>query len=198
LPRIYRFVLLLAVVYVAPVVAILAGVLPFAWRFRVLVAIALVMVVFARLRGHRPRDLGIRSDNLRGALIAHGALSAVLVALLGLASYAHLIRAPTPPDWSLFYLFYVFVSSPAQEFLYRGLIFAEMNAAGIASPLAQVLISAANYCFLHAIYRDSLTLAVTLALGLIWGAIYRRLPNLWAVSLSHAVLGAISIAVGVI
>ena len=46
--------------------------------------------------------------------------------------------------------------------------------------------------------RPALAVNAPLAIGLVWGALYRRYPNLWGVILSHAVLGLISILVGVI
>ncbi len=102
---------------------------------------------------------------------------------------------PTVPSWTLFYIFYVLVSSPSQEFIYRSVIFSEMNRAGIKNPLLQVGLSAVTYCFLHIIYKDWITLAVTFFMGIVWGVIYyRRLFG----ARDHAIVGVVSIATGII
>jgi membrane protease YdiL (CAAX protease family) len=67
-----------------------------------------------------------------------------------------------------------------------------LNRTGAPSP------AALTYAFLHVIYRDWLAFLAPLGIGLVWGAVYRRYPNLWAVVRSHAVLGLISIAVGLV
>jgi len=157
-----------------------------------------VLLAYSLWRGRRLRDLGFRTDNLKGSLAVNGALSALLVAVLLCSYAAGLIREPVPPEWGLFYPFYVFVSGPAQEFIYRSVLFSEMGAAGIRGALPQVLLSAVTYSFLHVIYNDAITLAVTLLMGVVWGLIYRRYPNFWGVALSHATLGAVSIAVGLV
>ena len=55
-----------------------------------------------------------------------------------------------------------------------------------------------TYAFIHVIYGDPLILAATLAIGIAWGTIYLRYPNLWGVTLSHAVIGVVSILVGLV
>lgn len=99
---------------------------------------------------------------------------------------------------SWFFVFYVFISSPAQEFIYRSVVFALMNRAGIVGAVPQVLISAITFSFLHCIYRDCATMVVTLFIGIVWGVLYRRHPNIAGVTLSHAVLGIVSFATGIL
>jgi uncharacterized protein len=92
----------------------------------------------------------------------------------------------------------VLVSCPAQEFACRGFLFAEMRRRGITGAWPQIGISAVAYAYLHTVYWNWLSVLAPLAIGLAWGAIYRRYPNLWAVIFSHAVLGPLSIAIGLV
>jgi len=101
-------------------------------------------------------------------------------------------------DWWWFAPFYVLVSCPAQEFACRGFLFAEMARRGIIGAGAQIAISAVTYAFLHVVYKDWLAFLAPLVIGLVWGAIYRRWPNLWGVVASHVVLGLISIMIGLV
>jgi membrane protease YdiL (CAAX protease family) len=181
-----------------PPLLIVFGIIPFAWRFVVLVAVAAALAVVALLRGTPARELGLRSDNLKPALAANLLLSLVLGGGLLAAYGLGLIRTPRPIDWWWFAPFYVLVSCPAQEFACRGFLFAEMEHRGITGAGAQIAISAVSYAFLHVVYRDWLAFLAPLAIGVVWGAIYRLHPNLWGVILSHALLGLISLAVGLL
>jgi CAAX protease family protein len=187
--------LLLAAFYLPPLL-IAFGVIPFTYRFVVLVAVAAALAAVALLRGTPAAELGIRADNLWPALAANAALAAVVGGALLAVLALGLIRHPRAVDWRWFAPFYVLVSCPAQEFACRGFLFAEMERRGITGARAQVAISALTYAFLHVVYKDWLAFLAPLAIGIVWGVLYRRCPNLWGVALSHAVLGLISISVG--
>jgi membrane protease YdiL (CAAX protease family) len=51
---------------------------------------------------------------------------------------------------------------------------------------------------MHIIYKDIGTMVLTFLVGLVWGTIFMRTHNLYVVTLSHAVLGAVAIMLGVI
>ncbi len=194
----WEFVGLVLIAYVTPVILLLDGVIPFRYRFTVLLGMAALVFGFEMVRGRSWRELGFRRDTLRGSLKANVALSLVLGIGILIAYSLGAMHVSTIHGFTLFYPFYVFVSSPSQEFLFRSVIFAEMKRAGITRPAAQVVISTAIYTLPHAIYRDVLTLVVVAVIGVFWAFIYRRYPNWYGVALSHAVLGALSIAVGLV
>jgi membrane protease YdiL (CAAX protease family) len=189
--------LLLASFYVPPLL-IYFGLIPFAYRFVVLVAVAAVLALVALHRGTPARDLGLRTDNLKPALAINAALSLAVGSALLAAYWLGVIRRPRTVDWWWFGPFYVLVSCPAQEFACRAFLFLEMQRRGIAGAWLQIVISAVTYAFLHIVYRSWLAFLAPLCIGFVWGLIYRRSPNLWGVVLSHAVLGLISIAIGLV
>jgi uncharacterized protein len=174
------------------------GIIPYAYRFHCLILLSFLMILYARYRKFTLKDLGFRYDTLQKSLFWNGVLSLFIVIVMLLAYHFNLIRTATIPDWSWFFVFYIFVSSPAQEFLYRSIVFAEIGTSPIRNTAATVLISALNFSFLHLLYHDALTLFVTFLMGSIWGVIYVKYPNFWGVALSHAVVGAVSIFVGLI
>lgn len=196
--RVVKFFAFMLVAYYLPVILIWVNVIPFDLRFHILVIMAVLMAVYSFWAKHSLKDLGLRKDTLKASLIWNGGLSALFVALMYGLYIAGLIREPTVPSWTLFYLFYVFISSPAQEFIYRSVMFAELEKANIKQPFLQIAISAITFSFLHVIYNDGITLAVTLLMGAIWGFIYNKYPNFWGVTISHAILGVVSIATGLI
>jgi membrane protease YdiL (CAAX protease family) len=193
-----RFAALLLAAFYLPPLLIAFGVIPFAYRFVVLVVVAAALALVAWGRGTPARGLGLRADNLKPALAANALLALVVGSALLAAWWLGLIRQPRVVDWWWFAPFYVLVSCPAQEFACRGFLFAEMERYGITGAWPQVAISAVSYAFLHVVYKDWLAFLAPLAIGIVWGVIYRCYPNLWGVVLSHAVLGLISISVGLI
>ncbi len=192
------FLVVALIAYVLPVVLLLLNVIPFSQRYIVLLSISVVLFAVALLRRRSWRELGFRRDTLRKSMLVNLVLSVVVGAGLLLAYAFGAIREPTIYGWSNFYLFYVLISSPTQEFLFRSFVFAEMRRSGIVSAIPQIAISTVLYALPHSIYRDLTTLLVAAAMGVVWGLIYRRFPNWFGVALSHAILGAISIAVGLI
>jgi membrane protease YdiL (CAAX protease family) len=188
----------LVILYLLPPALILVGVIPFARRFEVLTGMTVLMVVYDDLYDIGFRELGFRTDNLKASLLLNSLASLSLVLLMFVSFKAGLIREPTLPGWRLFFVYYIFVSSPSQEFLFRGNLFALMSRANIKSPLVQVVASSATFSYMHIIYRDPLTLAVAFGAGLLWGWIYQKHPNFWGVAFSHAIVGAVAILVGVV
>jgi len=181
-----------------PVVLIYLRIIPFEFRFTTLIVLTLVTGLYSYVRGYSFRDLGLQASRLRISIIQNLILVAVISTVILVASWLGLIRSPTIPEWKWFFPFYVLISAPSQEFLYRSFVFAEMNRTRLGGIIPRLTISAFTYCFLHIIYEDWITLVATLFMGIVWGYIYERTNNFWGVALSHAILGAISIAVGLI
>ena len=187
----------LLAVYVLPPALIFLGLIPFKYRFVVLILVATAMTGVG-LRVHGRRRLGLRRDNLAPSLYVNGAISAVLLVGLGLAPFVGLAYRAARPSMVWFYAFHVLVSAPAQEILYRSLVRAELDARAVANRGVRLAMLCVPYAFLHVVYRDPITVLITLCIGAVWAAVYDRIPNVWGVSLSHGVLGAVAFALGVV
>jgi membrane protease YdiL (CAAX protease family) len=192
------FLFSLVILYFIPPVLILASIIPFGRRFEVLAGMTILIVAYDWLYGIDLRELGFRRDNLKASLLLNAFASLSLVLLMFVSFKVGLIRKPTVPEWRLFFAYYIFVSSPSQEFLFRSNLFALMSRGVIKTPLARIVTSAATFSFMHVIYKDLFTIAAAFAAGLIWGWIYHRHPNFWGVAFSHAVVGAAAILVGLV
>jgi uncharacterized protein len=191
-------VLVLLVAYAFPILLIRLDIIPFAYRFHVLVAIAILLGAVARFSGMSRQELGLGTEGLIKSLAVNALLALVIGGLMMLAYWQGLVREPTRPNMTWFAPFYVLVSCPAQEFATRGYLFARMRRSGIVHPAGLILISAAVYASLHLIYNDPLTFLAPLGMGIVWATIYWRIPNLWGLMLSHSALGLISIFVGLV
>ena len=192
-----RFPAVLLLLFVLPVSLIVAGIVPFSFRFPVLVLMFLFVIAYSAFRGFSFADLGIRSDNLAASLGVNAALSALFSGVLLLLFYFRLIPGPYFPVWSVFIPFYFLFASPVQEFLFRSFLFAEMRASGIRRGWVMIAVSALSFSFVHVIYGDWRTLLATFSIGIIWAGVYFRFPNLAGVSLSHAIIGMFAILAGI-
>ena len=188
----------LALGYFLPITLIWAGVIPFEWRYPALIMVFLGMLYYVLRMKRTAYQLGFRPDTLRGSLFWNGVVTIIgLCGMLALVKMG-LIHPRNPWEMGLFYPFYVFFSSPVQEFLFRSLIYAEMRAAKIYNAREIILVTAATFAYVHVVYGKPITTLATFVIGLVWGAIYARYPNWWGVTFSHIVLGAAAIISGLI
>ena len=188
-----RLFSIVAGVYITPVVCLRLGLIPYKWRFHVLIAMAIVAVAFAAAR-YSANHLGLARPRLWQILGWAGIPSVLLIAGIFLADLPHRLQASQRLP---FYLFFVLLSAPAQEFLYRSFLFAELAAVRIPR-FGIVVISAVLYSYMHTIARDGMTTLLTFVVGLIWAGIFSRTRNFFIVALSHAGLGVAAITLGVI
>jgi uncharacterized protein len=193
----HKVILIVTSGYILPVLLIYLGLVPFSWRFYILILAAVAILAIAQLYRFSPRELGITKQNFSSSLSAI-ALPTLASALLMLIYY---LLQGTRIDNSAytwpFYLFFVAVSSPLQEFLYRGFLFGIFSRAKLAIWL-QILVSTLLYSFVHLIYQDVPTLLSTFILGLFWGCHYAKFRNLHSIIISHSILGAIAILLGLV
>jgi len=189
--RAHLTVLLLLVL---PVLLMLFGFLPFRLRFAVLVALAAIAATLAIFRGYTRASLGLRFAGTP-AMALWTTLPAIVLAAavaVNLLEDRHELSLAVP-----FYLFFVFISAPAQEFLYRSFLFVELESAEY-STFTIMLVSAALYSFMHVIYYDTLTILITFVAGLLWSWLFMTYRSFPLVATSHAAAGALAIALGII
>src|SRR5215831_13974205 len=70
-------VTLLLIGYELPIFLIWSGVIPFAYRFHVLIGMTVVMAIYAVIRHHSWADLGFTTATLRVSLIVNIGLSII-------------------------------------------------------------------------------------------------------------------------
>jgi uncharacterized protein len=185
-------------VYFLPVNLIVIGVLPFEYRFLYLVIICSFTIYLAYLKKFSIESLGLGKNNLKEGLLYNSYLSVIFVVFFFTCYKFGLIGREFVPDNMYFYLFYVFVSCPLQEFTYRSYFFRLLDELNIRAAIYRVIINAIVFGFLHVIYNDVLTVFFTFAMGLLWGAIYQKTRNVYGICLSHIVFGTISILAGLV
>ncbi len=192
-----KVMLIVGFAYILPILLIYLGLVPFSWRFYLLVLAAVAIFAIAQLYRLSALELGFTKQHLRTSLKAI-ALPTLASALLMLIYY--FIQGPridnSAYQWT-FYLFFVSVSSPVQEFLYRGFLFSIFSRAKLDIWL-QIILSTLLYSFVHLIYQDVFTLLFTFIIGMLWGCHYVKYRNLYSIIISHSLLGVIAILVGLV
>ncbi len=197
-----RFALELAVIYLLPVLLIklLFPGRQFFSHFRGFMAFfvcwAIAAAIYARVSGLSFPQMGFTREKLFRSLVLNLLIMAVAMTVIVALAAPRLLLDPKLPRSIWFPLFYIFLSCPSQEFLYRGLLFPLMERGGIRHAVLLVIVSAAAYSFLHILFLKPLIVPLTFAIGIAWGIIYWRVRNIWGLILSHAVLGLLSIMAG--
>lgn len=181
--------------YLAPILLLAYEVIPREASSAILVLMSLVMVAYAISKPIPAKELGLRRDNFRSAMIWQGALTVFLIVALVIVRATGLIKPSYFGESALFYIFYIFMSAPLQEFVFRSLMFRELNIY-FKKDWAKLLIAAAIFSFGHFAYRSPSVLLMTFVAGFFWGLIYLKKPNFWAVAISHAVVGAVTVFLG--
>ena len=178
-------------VYIIPILLMLFEIIPSELKYHVLIGMSVVLVITARIQKVSWQSLGFTRRNSKRAFLRLMPLSLIVAAVILVLFFLKLFRSDGPPvHWS-FYFFYIFVSAFLQEFIYRGFLFhlltqAKVNARWI------IVISSALYGFMHIIF-DIPSVIATFFIGLFWSWAYSNDQNIYSVSASHAVLGALSL-----
>lgn len=194
----FRFAALMLFAFYTPVILIWSGAIPFEYRFHASLALLAVFILYSVLRNHGFRELGFRADNLKNSLLWN-LIFCMAGSICLYATYkAGILRAKNDHLLPYIYVAYILILSPVQEVVFRGILFAEMKRIRIMDHRLVLFISTLSFCFLHIIYRHPPMLIITFVSGLVWGLIYTKWPNIWGVSLSHSLLGALAIFLGVI
>ena len=197
-PNPIKTVLLILVFYIIPPLAIVANLIPYQYRFIVLMGITPVMMLIKPDGVTSLTDLGVTTTKLRQSMLA--IMPMTIAMALPMVILASTSTAPRIDNSDLplgFYIFYIVISCPLQEFGYRGYLFRLMHLLGL-SKWSRIVVGALLYSFVHIIYQDIWTLVFTLIAGLLWNIHYEKFRNLASVTFSHMILGTATILLGFI
>ena len=165
-------------------------------KFYILTIVGILIYGSFRICKISNKELGITKFNLFMSIKRNLPLIILFIGIIIIFKIFGIAKYNTT-ETILFYLFYVFISCPIQEFLYRG-VFGYFENNLIKNRYITVVISSLCYSFVHIIYKDFFTCLLTFIIGVIWYFLYKKDNNLTGVCLSHIVLGITTIALGII
>jgi hypothetical protein len=134
-----------------------------------------------------PRDLGLRTDNLRvaaGPILSFTVLVATLEVVVAVATGRPsvprelLVLLPVYPLWGV-----------AQELVVQGIIHRRLLVLW-PSRWGAITLTALVFGLLHV--ADLRLLVLTTAVGVGWSWLFSRWPNVWLLGLSHGVLASLA------
>ena len=195
--KLVKVVLIIFILYILPVVLMLIKIIPFEYRFYVLEIATVSVFIYSMVSGVKFNQLGFTRRNFKASVLNVLPMTVLFSIPMILGYFLGWIRLDNSAIPWQFYLFFVFISSPSQEFLYRGFLFHIFSEVDLNKQW-RITLSSVLYSFVHAIYLDIPTLVLTLIIGLFWGLNYDKFRNISSVILSHSILGAIAILVGLI
>lgn len=140
-------------------------------------------------RGTPLEVIGLRFNHFVGAL----ALLAIptLVGVVGMMIFGvvmgHVDDAGIILDWLEDVAEYP-IWGLVQQYAFQGYIFVRAREAAQGRRWPAILIAAALYTLVHA--PNAMLLIFCLPVGLLWSWVFSRRPNLYALALSHGILGA--------
>jgi|CXWL01.1.fsa_nt_gi hypothetical protein len=190
--------LLFVFIFFVPVTLIAVGTIPFAWRYWLLTTFSAFAVLLSVLFRIKPKVLGFTSEGLTKSLISNAVLSVIVMAAVYML-IPHLPIRKIPNNNAVgFYVFYLLVSSPLQEFLYRSFMFKLLDDGLLKQSWLRILLASVTFSFLHLIYKDAVTLGLTFVMGLVWCTLYQSNRNIYGLILSHTVVGIATIAANLV
>ena len=182
-------------VYILVPILILFNSFLYEIKFYILTGLGLIIFLILKLLKISNKELGITKDNLLKSIKRNLILIVISILIIIILKIFHIDKY-NPNETIWFYLFYIFISCPIQEFLYRGVFgYFDTNS---RYKYILIILSSLCYSFIHIIYKDILTCILTFIIGIIWYILYRKDKNLCGVTLSHIVLGILTIFLGIV
>lgn len=189
--KIYWQLLFLLII---PVLILVFGLAPLSIRRYILDVVVVGTVVLAFVEKISLKDLGIRTDNLKQSFFPYTLFTISGVVILFFLS-SSLGKTPLSNWWNYSHLTWAFLPiSLVQEFVYRAVFQTKLQKA--MKPMSAILIITFLYSGMHILWKDPLILIMTFGAGLGWGYLWYRYPNLYLITISHALLNFLAIYLG--
>ena len=164
-------------------------------KFYILTVLGLIIFILMKLFKISNEELGITKNNLIKSIKRNLLFIIVCLIIIVIFKLLHIDKYNSN-ETILFYIFYIFISCPIQEFLYRGVFgYFDMNS---KHDYIWIILSSLCYSFVHIIYRDILTCILTFIIGIVWYLFYKKDYNLFGVILGHIILGIFTILLGIV
>ena len=194
----YFKTILFFLIYTIPPALIFIGWIDYEYRYHIMAPVIIGVALYSLFQKFDKRSLGMRWDNFLSAAKWQILISVGLTSMTILLLNNGYIRDLEPPQSLWFYLMYLFISGPVQEFTFRAVPFAELEQYEKMPPWLMILIVNLNFAWLHVIYFDWIVYFAAFSIGLIWTSIYYYKRNIWAVSIAHAICGFLAIWFGLV
>lgn len=189
--KIYWQLLFLLVI---PVLLLVLGFFSLNIRGYILATVVVLTMLLAFKERMSLKELGIRTDNIKQSILPYTLFT--LVGTIGLFILSSSLgKNPLSNWWTYSHLQWAFLPiSLVQEFVYRAVFQTKLQK--VMKPIKAILIVTVLYSGMHILWKDPLILTMTFFGGLAWGYLWYKYPNLYLITLSHAILNFLAIYLG--
>ena len=191
------FIIIVSIItYIFIPTLVLYNVIDYECRFNVLILVGALSYLIAMKLNYKDTDLGITKKNMVQSikrvlpLTLLILISTLVYYFLGLSNYSNTNNIS-------FYIFYILISCPIQEILYRSVLKCYLDEFRISN-ITKIIIASILFSYLHIVYFNLLTLIFTLLIGFYWNYCYYKDNNIVGVTISHIILGVSTILLGII
>lgn len=188
--------LFILILYILLPISIFYNQTLFQYKFYILTVVGLLIYFLLQMNNVNKKNLGIDRKKALKSLKRNIPMILLFIAIIIIFKVFNLNKY-TPTENIYFYLFYIFISCPIQEFLYRG-IFGYFENTLIKNKYTVLLLSSFCYSFAHIIYKDLITCILTFLFGIVLYILYRKDYNLFGVTINHIILGILTIYLGIV
>ena len=184
------------ILFIIPITLVYSGLIPEEWRIIFLSLFCLFIIAIIKHEKWSNAQIGLRKDNIRKSLLPYSVITlAGVICLYYFSNYFGLVKIVA--WWENNHLIYFFIPiSFFQEFAYRSFLVPMLHHA-FKKRVSVILVNATLFSFLHVIYPlPHIMLPVAFVAGIIFALLYEVYPNLFLISVMHAVLNFTAVYLG--
>jgi len=191
------FIIIVSIItYILIPTLVLYNVIDFECRFNVLILVGALSYLIAIKLNYKDKDMGITKNNIIKS-IKRVLPVTLLILICTLVYYFFGFSNYSNTNKISFYIFYILISCPIQELLYRSVLKCYLDEFKISN-ITKIIIASILFSYLHIVYFNPLTLIFTFLMGLYWNYCYYKDNNIIGVTISHIILGVSTILLGII
>lgn len=165
-------------------------------KFIILTIGGILIYILLRLSGLNNSSLGIKPIKTKQSIRDVSVITLILI-VIGIILSSFKISRFQPSETLSFYLFYILYLHPFKNFFIGGALTSILQQINFRKS-SIILTSSILYSLAHLGYKDFITCILTFLIGLLWHQKYLKTKNLTGVTISRAILGVITIFIGII
>ena len=182
--------------FVVPIILLYFRIIPISGRIYTLLFVSLLLYGVIKKQGWTSESVGLTTKNVKQFFGPY--FFATVTAMVAIIEIARMLGVSAVSSWWInpHFLFMFFIVSFFQELVFRGILMPLLSRI-FPDAFTVIVVNALLFAGMHVIYPNPVIgLPFAFIGGIFFAALYRRYPNLYLVSISHAVLNFLAVWYG--